>query len=178
MNSKSKKQLTIDFGIIFGSMVAALVGVYFLSGSLAVQSAKIVQGRTSLAAQAMAVQSLASLKHDAPLAAQYQSAINKLLPNQYQLIGVSQWLNGIAQSHSVTAAFNFQGNPVAPVAGGGAAGTAPFLITVSGTAGNITDFLKDIETREPAFLLSLGSFDLTGDGTTDTLTAQGVLYFQ
>jgi len=178
MNSKFNKQLTIDFGIIFGSMAAALIGVYFLSGSLAAQSAKIVQGRTALAAQAMAVQSLASLTHDAPIAAQYQSAIDKLLPNQYQLIGVSQWLDGIAQTHSVTATFNFQGNPAAPPPGGGTVGTAPFSITVSGSVGNITDFLKDIETQEPAFLLSLGSFDITGNGTADTLTAQGVLYFQ
>lgn len=176
MKDKFTKQLWISFGIIFGSIIAAAAGLYVLSGSLDTSVAKIVRTRTLLATQAAAVGSLAELKKDAPVAQQYQNAINQLLPDQYGLIGFNSWISGIASNHSVSATVSFQGNPVIPSAG--TPGTAAFSMTVTGPISNVTAFIQDIETQEPAYLLSLSSFDLTDDGTTATFTGQGNLYFQ
>jgi hypothetical protein len=176
MKDKFKKQLLISFGLILGSGIAAAIGLNFLSGNLHASAEKIIQERAGLSAETMALGSLADLKRDAPLAAQYQAAINKLLPDQYHLIGFGQWLNGIAQHHSVSANVSFQGTPTPPSAG--AAGTAIFSISTTGSASDVIAFLKDIETQEPAFLLSINSFDLTSDGTTVNVTGQGTLYFQ
>jgi len=176
MKDKFKKQLWISSGIIGGSIIAALIAIYFFSSSLAAATQKIIADRSLVASQTSALASLADLKRDAPLALRYEAAINKLLPSQYTLIGFGQWLEGRAAQYGVTTNFSFQGAPVPATPD--TFGTAVFSAEAEGPAANITAFMKDIEMQAPSFLLTLDSFDFTNNGTTSRATMGGTLFFQ
>ena len=171
------KQLWVSFTIIAASIAIAVAGMSYFSSALDASAVKLVNDRTSLQAETDAVDTLAQLEHDAPIAAQYQSAINKLLPTQDQLIGFGDLLNAVAASDTVTATFAFQGNPAIPQPG--TAGTAAFSLDVVGAPDRIALFLRDIESNSTNFLLTITSFNLTNDGSGNgNLTAQGSLFFQ
>jgi len=172
-----KKKLWISFGIILGAIIIASVALYILSGDLDVQAKAIVADRAQIETQDEALSNLANLKASAPQAATYQAAINQLLPGQYGLVDFGQWLTARGQLYGVSATFSFQGNPPAPAPGD--LGTAPFSLTAQGPSiASLDDFLKDIETEAPGFLLSINSFTVTNNGSSPSLTAQGVLFFQ
>lgn len=158
-------------------MIIASVALYILSGDLDVQAKAIVADRAEIAQQDEALSDLASLKAAAPQAATYEAAINQLLPGQYGLVDFGKWLTARGQLYGVSASFSFQGNPPAPAPG--VLGTAPFSLTAQGPSiTSLTDFLEDIETKAPGFLLSFNSFTVTNNGSSPSLTAQGVLFFQ
>jgi len=174
MKDTFKRNLWISVSIIVGSIMLAWIGVYLLSGQITGQVKKIIADRSIVAQQATALASLADLKRDAPKAAPYENAINTLLPDQYQLIGFSEWLDGRGKQFSVTTHFSLQGTP-APSAPG-TVGTAPFSADAEGSAENLLAFMKDIEIQAPAFLLSISSVDFVNDGLNSRVTFQGTLY--
>lgn len=172
-----KKRMLVNGGIIAGTVAVAFGGLLYLSGDLRSHAAKLLNDRASIQAQTLAVEKFADLERDAPSAAQYQNAINTLIPDQYQLITFGQLLNGLGRTHGVTANFAFQGSPTTPAAG--AIGTAPFSLNVQGPLNNVINFLQDLEVKSPAFLLSLNGFDLTNTNSGNAnLSTQGNLYFQ
>lgn len=176
MKENFKQRLWLGFGIILGSIIIASVALYFLSGDINTQAAAILDQKTADQNQTEAVANLANLKSAAPAAAQYEVAMDRLLPDQFGLVGFSQWLNQVGGQYGVTATFTFQGNPGAPTPG--TLGTAAFSLTAQGpTIQDLTAFLHNIESQAPGFLLSISSFNLTG-GVNPSLTAQGILFFQ
>jgi hypothetical protein len=176
MKENFKRKLWIGFGIVFGSIVIASVALYFLSGDLNAQAAAIFAQKTSDQSQTQAVANLATLKSTAPAAARYEAAMERLLPDQFGLVGFGQWLDQVGSQYGVTATFSFQGNPSTPAPG--TLGSAPFSLTAQGSSiQGLTAFLENIESQAPGFLLSISSFDLTG-GANPSLTAQGVLFFR
>jgi hypothetical protein len=116
------------------------------------------------------------LETTAPEAALYEAAMEKLLPDQYGLVDFGPWLTKLGNQYGVTASFSFQGNPSAPPAG--TLGSAPFSLTAQGDSiQSLTNFLKDIESQAPGYLLSISSFDLS-NSANPSLTAQGTLFFR
>ena len=176
MKDNFKRKLWISLGIIIGSVVLASVGLYILSGSITGAADKVIADRTLVRSQTTALSSLASLKHDAPVAAKYVDAINKLVPDQYALVTFGQWLQVLAGKYGVTTHFSFQGTPATPAPG--SAGTAAFIADAEGSVTNLTLFMKDLEAQAPGFLLSLNTFDLTDDGVNSRVIVQGILYFR
>ena len=171
-----KRKLALDLGIILGGIILATIGLYVLSGRISTQVKKIIADRSLVAQQTAALASLADLTRDAPQAAKYEAAINKLLPDQYQLIGFSDWLAAQGQQFNVTTHFNLQSPPSA--SSPTSAGTAPFTADAEGSVANIVAFLKDIETQAPGYLLSVNSFDLSNNGDSSRVNIQGTLYVQ
>lgn len=171
-----KKRLWVSFGIIFGTIIVASAAVYYYAGEVHDEAGKIVVDRTLIAQQEAALSNLAALKQDAPKAAQYEAAINQLVPDQYTLITFSKWLTTIAQKYNVTAGSSFGGNPSNP--GAGTPGVESFSLQAQGNQNDMVKFLQDIETESAGFLLSIDGFDFTTDGANSRITANGRLFFQ
>ncbi len=171
-----KRQLVIGFGVIGGSAAVALVALYFLAGSMTAQADKTTADQSSIAEETAMVSVLARLKSSAPEAAAYSAALTKLLPTHDNLIGFSPWLSAIAKTHNVSVSVAFQGGAAA--ATDAAPGSDGFSMTANGAAADLTAFLTDIETEAPGFLLSIDSFDLSNDGASYRLSAQGRVFSQ
>lgn len=177
MKTNFKKQLWISGIIIGGTILIASFGFYYFSGSLSAAVARVVRNRAAEQAQASSLGKLAELQQDAPAAANYETAINDLIPSEYALINFNEWLGTLGNTFSVTASAELQGTPATPAAG--SIGQAPFNLTADGTFANIVAFVQSLESKAPAYLLSLSSFEITSDsGGNAHLTAQGVLFFQ
>lgn len=174
MKNVFKKQLLISGSVILGSIIAASVGLYFLSGDLGTQAQKIITEKALAAQQASVLGILAQLESDAPVAAKYSAAIDQLLPIHDDLIGVPGWVNGLAAKHDVTASFSFQGNN--NPATNATPGTDGFTVLVEGQQANVAAFLNDMESQSPQFLLNVNSLDLVNNGPDYKLSIQGVLF--
>ena len=174
MKNDIKKQLWISGAIIFGSMVVAAAVVYYLSFDIAAKAKAIADDRSLTDQKTGVLAVLAGLKAQAPQAAAYQAAIDQLIPSQDGLIGFGGWLNQIASSDGVTANFSFDGDPVP--ASGNIPGYVAFSLNASGPINNIVNFLDDIESKSPGFLLSIKSFDLTEQTANYQIVAQGQLF--
>jgi hypothetical protein len=174
MKNSFKKQLWISVGVIVGALVVASLGLYILSNDIAGQTQKIVNDKTEAAQQAAVLGILAQLKSDAPVAATYTAAMNKLVPTHDDLIEVPGWLNTLAANHNVSISFSFQGGN-AP-ASESSFGTDGFTLSVEGAPSDIAAFLADMETNSPKFLLSVTSFNLMSNGSGYSLSVQGVFY--
>ncbi len=169
------KQLWIGGGIIIGSIIVAAVAMGFFSGSLSDQANAIATARATVQTNTDAVGHLAQLKGQVPQAAQYQAAIDQLLPNQYGLVTFPQWLSDLGAKYNVTANAAFQGS-VVPSAGT-TAGVAQFSFTADGPLSDLTAFLDGMNAKSSNFLVTLTSFDMTNDGTNEKVTGQGTLFF-
>ena len=169
-----KKQLWMDFGIIFGCIAVASAALYFLESNLASQTAKIVAEKTAEAQQIAAVGILASLKDDAVQAAPYLTAMNQLLPTHDALIDFPQWMASVGQSNAVSVSVSFQGNAAPATAT--APGTDPFSFSATGSAADLAAFLDDVEMKTPGFLVAIDSFDLLDIGPAYRLTGQGRVF--
>jgi hypothetical protein len=176
MDTNFKRHLIISFGIILGSALVAALALNWLSGSIAESSQKIVQDRSLIDQQNGALSALATLKAQAPQAAKYEVAMNKLLPTQDGLISFGQWLTAFATEHGVTATFFFQGTPVPPA--GTTVGTAPFALTISGSLNGITTFLNDANTKATGFPFEINSFDMTNTNGSYQFSGHGNIFFR
>ena len=174
MKNSFKTQLWVSLGVVFGTIIATGIGLYFLSGDLTAQGDKIITDKTLIARQTAVLGVLAQLKSDAPRAAQYQAAINKLLPAHDNLISFSPWLDALGQAHKVSVAFSFTGGNMAVT--DTAPGSDGFSMSAQGAAADLAAFLGDLESQAPGFLLSIDSFDLINNGSDYKLSTQGRLF--
>ena len=174
MKNNFRKQLLVDFGVILGAVVITSGAIYFLSGDLTAQADKIVADKTLTARQTAAVGTLASLKSEAPIAADYEAAMGKLLPTHDGLINFPQWLTSVGSSHHVSVSFAFQGG--ATPAAAAVAGSDPFSLSASGSSEDLLAFITDIETQSQAFLLSIDSLSFTNDVGGYRLSATGKVF--
>jgi Tfp pilus assembly protein PilO len=170
------RQLWISFGIVVGSIAIAAGMSVFFSGNISAQADAIANDRTAVQSKTDVLANFAQLESEAPQAAQYQSAINQLLPDQYSLVTFTQWIAQLGAKYGVTANAAFQGS-VVPSAGT-TPGTAPFSFSVQGSPEKIAAFLDGMNTKSAGFLVTLTSFDVTGGGTNENMTGQGTLFFR
>jgi len=175
MGPNLNRQLWIGFSMIVVSIGLAIGTFYFLIGRIDTAVAQIVADRALIIQQSGALGVVAQLRQQAPRAAVYQAALDKLLPAQDGLIGFSQWIAGIASRNEVVASVSFQDSGSGAPGGNG---QERFSITVNGSVNNIIAFLNDIESKEPGFLLQLSSFDFTNQGGNYQFIGQGVLFYR
>ncbi len=170
------RQLWMSFGVIMGSIVIAAGILIFLSRNISAQADAIASDRATAWEKTDALANFAQLKSAAAQAAQYQSAINQLLPDQYGLVTFTQWIVQIGTKYAVSANAVFQGS-IVPSAGI-IPGTAQFSFSAEGSPENITAFLDGMNTKSTEFLITLTSFNVTGSGSNENITGQGTLFFR
>jgi Tfp pilus assembly protein PilO len=170
------RQLWISFGIIAGSVAIAAGTLAFFSRDISAQADAIVSDRATVRSKTDALANLAQLESEAPQAAQYQSAIVQLLPDQSGLVTFTQWIAQLGTNYDVTANAVFGGS-VVPSAGT-TPGTAQFSFNIEGSPENIAAFLNGMDAKSTGFLVTLTSFAVTGDGSNETMTGQGTLFFR
>jgi hypothetical protein len=168
------KQLWISGGVILGSIAIATGVLIFLSGEISAQASTIMTDRESIQEKTAAVATLAELEQDVPQAAQYQEAIDQIIPDQFGLVTFPQWLSTLGARYDVTTDAVLQG--AATPAAGATAGTAQFSFTADGSPSNLAAFLNDMNSKAAGFLLSLSSFNVVSDGTNQKITGQGILF--
>lgn len=174
MRNNFQKKLWINFGVIFGAVAIAATAIYFLSNDLTAQADKIVSDKTLIAKQTAAVGAFAGLKSDAPVAAQYEAAMKKLLPVHDDLINFSQWLTSVGSSHHVSVSFAFQGGLTAATAD--VPGSDAFSMSATGSSADLLAFLTDIEIQNQSFLISISSVNLTSNGADYRLSTVGTVF--
>ena len=170
------RQLWISLGIIVGSIALAAGLLAFFSGDISAKADAIVADRVPIQTKTNAVANLAQLEAAAPQAAQYQTEIDQVLPNQYTLATFTQWFAQLGAKNGVTTDAAFQGSAVPPA--GIAPGTAQFSFDAEGPSANLIAFLNEMNAPSSGFLISIASFDVTTDGTNDKMTGQGTVFFQ
>jgi len=170
------RQLWISFGIILGSIAIVGVAAFFMLGDISKQASTIVSDRTMIEEKNDAVTDLAELEAQVAQAAQYEQAITQLLPTQFGLVSFPQWLAQLGSRYSVTTTATLQGSVAPPT--GSSAGTVGFAFSAVGSPSNVTAFLDAMISKSPGFLASVNSFNVTGDATNETVTGQGMLFFQ
>jgi Tfp pilus assembly protein PilO len=170
------RQIWISVGVIVGGIAIASGLLVFFSGNISAEADTIVSDRSTVENKTDALANLAKLESEAPQAAQYQSAINQLLPNQDGLVVFTQWISQLGEKYGVTANAAFQGS-VVPSAGA-TPGSAQFSFSVEGSPADIADFLNGMDKKATGFLLTLASFNVTGNGSNETMTGQGTLFFR
>jgi hypothetical protein len=170
------RQLWISFGIILGSIAIAIGILAFFSGRISSEADAIVSDRAMVRSKADALANLAQLESEAPQAAHYQGAIDQLLPDQYGLVTFTQWLTQLGNKYGVTTNAAFQGS-VTPSAGT-TPGTAQFSFSAQGSPSDLVAFLDGMSAKSSGFLLTLTSFDVTGEGSNENMTGQGILFFR
>jgi hypothetical protein len=170
------RQLWISLGIIVGSIAIAAGLLAFFSGDISAKADAIVGDRATVQSKTDALANLAQLESEAPQAAQYQLAIDQLLPDQYGLVTFTQWIAQLGVKYDVTTNAAFQGS-VVPSAGA-TPGAAQFSFGAEGTPENIAAFLDGMNAKSTGFLVTLTSFNVTGSGSNENMTGQGTLFFR
>lgn len=171
-----KKQAWIGVGIVVGSMIVFGVGFFILAGDIQTQVQAVTAGRDTVANQSVLINSYSNLKENAPAAATYQAAMDKLLATQDDLIGFPSQIDGVARNDNVDLTFSFEGDPVS--AGSSTVGYVGFKLNAIGSLDGITAFLKDVELSAPISFSKIDSFDLTQDGSNYSLDAEGRVFFR
>jgi hypothetical protein len=82
----------------------------------------------------------------------------------------------LGAKYDVTTNAAFQGS-VVPSAGT-TPGTAQFSFSVEGSPENIAAFLDGMNAKSTGFLVTLISFNVTGSGSNENMTGQGILFFR
>lgn len=170
------RQLWISCGVILGSIVIAAGVLWFIGGQLSMEAAAIANDRAVAQSKTDALANLAQLESEVPQATQYQSAMDQLMPDQYGLVTFTEWLSQLGAKYGVTTNAAFQG-AVTPSAGT-TPGTAQFSFSAEGSPANLTAFLDGMNTKSSGFLVTLTSFDVTGNGSNEDMTGQGTAFFR
>ena len=171
------RQLWISSGVIVVSILAAAYGIYFYSGDLSAQADKIVNDRAVIQQQTDSIGDLANLERAVPQAAQYQAAMNRLLPDQYGIVTLGEWFTQTGGKYGVSANAQLQGgSALSPQ--GLTPGSASFSFDAEGPPASLLSFLDEISSKSPGFLISLGQFDFTNSGTSAKVTGHGIVFFR
>ena len=163
--------------VIIAGSLAVFVGMFsVLSADIQRASDAITNNRATIAKEGALINSYSGLKANAANAAVYQSAMDKLLGSQDNLIVFPSQIDNLARKEGVDGSFTFVGNPVP--AGPDTVGYSDFTLNVTGQLADITGFMDDMESSAPILLSKIDSFDLTQSGQSYALTAEGRVFFK
>ncbi len=154
-----KQEVRLSFAIIGGSIIAFGAMLYFLSQDFLSQADSVAADRLIITERAAAIGVLAGLKTDAPKAAPYLEAMNKILPPQDQLLDFRRWIDELARTRKVGMSFAFQGTQTP--SHGDSPGFISFSLDITGLPSNLVDFMKDLEYKSPHFLVALDNLDFS-----------------
>src|SRR5580698_7419156 len=139
MKNDFPKRFWIGMGIIIGSIALTGGAFYYLTGAIGVQASAVLSAKTNAQNDASEVGNLASLEGQAPIAAEYEAAFQKLLPDQQSLITFGSWVNQIGSKYGVSATVSFVGSSTP--SSGGTPGSASFTMSAQGSEGSMAPFL-------------------------------------
>ena len=108
-----KRRAWVGIGIIAGSMIIFGIGFYVLTGDISQQAALVTQSHDAVASQSALINSYSNLKKNAPAAATYQVAMDRLLAAQDDLIAFPSQVDGIARNDGVESDLFFCGRSCA-----------------------------------------------------------------
>jgi len=170
------RQLTLNIALIAVTTVLAIVGLSFVLRNASAQTAAIAKAHAAAALRNSDLTTIVALQQAAASAANYQTAINQLLPSEDNLISFPQEIKTAGAAYNVIAQASFSGDPT-PGANG-TAGFASFSLTASGGASDVLSFLKNIETQSSQFLIAVDAVNFSTDGADGTISASGRVFFQ
>ncbi len=176
MKDDFNRYILTSFEVIIGCAVIVAAIVFLLTSDIASRASDISTNRDRITKQSDSVVMLADIKNNSAEAQEYTTAMDALLPPQNELINFPKWLQGVAATYSVNVDFSFTSEIIAP--NSTAPGSNGFSLTVTGNSDNVISFLKYLELEAPAYLLSLGSFDLSQNGSDVKIVIGGKLFFK
>jgi len=150
---------------------AALFGLWF-GATRAVSD--IAAFKKEAATISSSVSQLAGLKRDSVVADALLPRISQMLPNEDQLLFISNELTGLAVEKGLEAAFNF-GNPL-PSSSASAPGAIAFTMSLEGTFRNFVDYL--IALAKLPYVVQLSNFDIQQVANRYRFTLSGVIFTQ
>jgi hypothetical protein len=171
-----RKQVWVSGGIIAGSLLVFGVVFYVLAVDIQNAADAITKNRMLIATESTLINSFSDLKANAAAAAIYQSAMDKLLATQDNLIVFPTQVDGIARKDGVDVKFSFEGDPVP--AGATTVGYVNFSLSATGSLRDITAFMNDMESSSQILLSRTDSFDITESGSDYILSASGEVFFK
>lgn len=161
---------------IAGSLLAFGIIAYFLSNAISAEADKISADRNSNQSRTELIEGLAEQKASSPDVKKYQQAINLILPQKDDLVNYQSWLDGLSRVHQVSINFQFTGNAVS--SNNTEAGYIGFILNANGQYTNLTNFLRDVEFKDPRFMTKFDSLDLTRNGDTYGASINGKIFFR
>jgi hypothetical protein len=176
MKDNFNKYLIFNFGGIFLAIIIAFVAYSFISQDITAKTNKFISDRTLISKQNDALASFSKIKQEVTKITPYQSAMDKLLPSQNELINFPDWLQGTAATFNVVETFSFASGTVP--AKDLTPGSVNFSLAVDGMANDDISFLKYIESSAPGYLLSFTSFSLVNNPNDTKITLNGKIYFK
>jgi len=176
MKDDFNRYLWINFGILFGVIVIAVVALYLFTGDIISRSNAILADRALIARQNASLAAFAEIKNDSAEAAKYKTVMDKLLPTQSEIINFQTWLQSFEAAYGVTTNFSFTANIVPSTQT--KPGTIGFSLTVQGSSSNVLSFLRDIESQAPDYLLSFDSINISQNGENTEAVASGNIFFR
>ena len=179
MHNHFSRSVGISATLIVVAFALGILAIFFMNGRLGERVARIADARARIVLRSQEVKRLADLKRDAPKAAQYERAIDILLPDINQLYSFREdWLEGFARSHSVALKnFSFLSDPVAPKPN--ELGSVDFTVAVSGNVKDVVTFFKQLEPAQPfRYLNRANNFSLFQTEGVYYLTVGGTTFFR
>jgi hypothetical protein len=171
-----RKEFLVSALVILVSIGAFSVGFWWLTGDLGMQAKNIASDRLLIDRQIKGAELLAELKGIADQAAQYQRKMDLLLPTEDQLFDFRPWLLGLASSHNVILALDYQ-EKVTPGTGDNKIGSVGFSMALNGGIENIVSFMKDLEAQNQRFMVAIDTLELIG-GAGARVSAEGKIFFR
>lgn len=173
----SFRQKIILGSLITITVIAVLISVIFwISARLDEEVDKIVTDRGIIQKHSQLIESLANLRTIEPEVSKYKKALNALLPPKDELVNFSKWLDGLARAYQVSENFSFQGEASPPSEN--QAGYINFNLDSRGAYDNLVNFLKDVESQAPRYLISFDDFDFRREGDIYRITLHGRIFFR
>ena len=176
MKDNFNKYLIFNFGGIFLAIIIAFVVYSFISQDITANTNKFISNRDLILRQDNALSSFSKIKEEMTQIAPYQTAMDKLLPSQNELINFPDWLQNTAGMYNVVETFSFASGTVESK--GLDPGYINFSLVVDGSSDDAISFLKYIESSAPGFLLSFSSFSLLNSQNDTKITVAGKLFFK
>lgn len=176
MDPALRKETMISGGIIVGSLFLFLVAFTTITGRIDDSVASIVRARGVLQNESQAIESLATLKRDAPLAERYQVQINQILPKQEELLGVSRAIDAVARVYDVSFRFSFQDGGTAPTAG--APGYVAISLDADGTYDDVRSFFFALESKPTKYAFDFEGMQVSATASGYHIATRGRLFYR
>ena len=166
-----KKKLLIQIGFSSGIVIFILALNFFAWFDVSKRALNIEKLNKELEFQRQAIDSLVFLKEGSVKAAEYLSFLDKILPNENELINFRQEVFDLAQDNESKLTLNFgnqvKGTETSP-------GFIDFQASVTGTAGKFGDFLKAIESSN--YFVSLDVIDFSESDNSYNASLRGRVF--
>ena len=177
MELKTYNRKIIWNTILILLVVAVFTAVsYWLKKDMDEYAQQVYLSREVTAKNTHSLELLAKLKQGSSEIGEYQKQIDQLLPTQDQLINLNRWLDGIARASQVQASFNFEGS--GNLSEGGLPAYSYFTIVADGDYSALVLFMREIEVKSTAYLITLETVDVSRRDSQYRLVTRGRVYYK